>query len=92
MSNNKSLTLTKILAIIYIYKRKYPQYKQLYTKSIIAIKVVSIIIIIIIITIITIIIIIIIIIIIMIIIITIIPETRKPSPKPGNTGLMSRGG
>ena len=78
MPNDNSLTLTKILAIIYFYKRKYPKYKQLYTITITTIIVVSIIIITII--------------IIMVIIITIIPKTRKSSPKPGNTGLMSRGG
>ena len=40
MSNTKSLTLTKIL-IIYVNKRKYPKYKQLYTTTITAITVVS---------------------------------------------------
>ena len=33
MSNTKSLTLTKILIIIYVNKRKYPKYKQLYTTT-----------------------------------------------------------
>ena len=47
MSNTKSLTLTKIL-IIYVNKRKYPKYKQLYTTTITAITVVSIVVIIII--------------------------------------------
>ena len=40
MSNTKSLTLTKIL-IIYVNKRKYPKYKQLYTTTITTITVVS---------------------------------------------------
>ena len=44
MSNTKSLTLTKILTIIYVNKRKYPKYKQLYTTTITTIIVVSIII------------------------------------------------
>ena len=44
MSNTKSLTLTKILIIIYVNKRKYPKYKQLYTTTITTIIVVSIII------------------------------------------------
>ena len=48
MSNNRSLTLTKILIIIHVNKRKYPKYKQLYATTITTIIVVSIIIIIII--------------------------------------------
>ena len=44
MSNNKSLTLTKILAMIYVNKRKYPKYKQLYTTTITTKSVVSVII------------------------------------------------
>ena len=44
MSTTKSLTLTKILIIIYVNKRKYPKYKQLYTTTITTIIVVSIII------------------------------------------------
>ena len=47
MSNTKSLTLTKIFIIIYVNKRKFPKYKQLYTTTITTITVVSIIIIII---------------------------------------------
>ena len=47
MSNTKSLALTKIL-MIYINKRKYPKYKQLYTTTTTTITVVLIIIIIII--------------------------------------------
>ena len=47
MSNTKSLTWTKIL-IIYVNKRKYPKYKQLYTTTTTTIAAVSIIIIIII--------------------------------------------
>ena len=45
MSNTKSLTLTKILIIISVNKRKYPTYKQLYTTTITTIIVVPIIII-----------------------------------------------
>ena len=48
MSNNKSLTLAKILTIIYVSKRKYLKYKQLSTTTITTIIVASIVIIIII--------------------------------------------
>ena len=41
MPNTKSLTLTKILIKIYVNKRKYPKYKQLYTTTITTITVVS---------------------------------------------------
>ena len=46
MSNTKFLTLTKTLIIICIYvnKRKYPKYKQLYATAITTITVLSIII------------------------------------------------
>ena len=47
MSNTKSLALTKII-MIYINKRKYPKYKQLYTTTTTTITVVLLIIIIII--------------------------------------------
>ena len=46
MSNTKFLTLTKILMIKNVNKRKYSKYKQLYTTTITTITVVSIIIII----------------------------------------------